>query len=149
MKRILCGVMPLILVFCLTACGENHPVNKVELLTNDYVIEHYTDIFPDYNDIETETYYVSWEGGLFTSVGPTEPGYRAVVSLKNDTEDLSNEYEWELVENPSFTLELINIPESQEWYECKQFEDDVFKCVNINYLYFNGTDTLVFDIRTN
>lgn len=148
MKKSLYGVILLVLVLGLTACGKSHPVNKVELVSGDYVVEHYTDNFPQFDNIETERYYVSWEGGLFTNIGPTEPGYRAVVSLNDNAAELVNTYEWELIDNPQFSLELLDIPESQEWYVCKQFEKDKIKLVNINYLYFNGTDTVVFDIHT-
>lgn len=148
MRKILCGILLFTLVCVLTACGENHPVNKVELISDNYVIEHYTDKFPEYDNIQTEIYYVSWEGGLFTNIGPTEPGYRAVISLNNNAKESVDEYDWEPTEAPQFTAELVNIPEGQEWYECKQFEEDKFKFVNVNYLYFNGTDTIVFDIHT-
>lgn len=148
MKRVSSVLLLFILVLGLTACGKSHPVNVVKLLTDNYVIDHYTDDFPTFSNIETEIYYVSWEGGLFGSVGPTEPGYRAVVSLDKDAIDQIDEYEWTEVEEPQFTLELIDIPENQEWYMCKQFEKDKFKSVNVNYMYYNGVDTVVFDVHT-
>ena len=147
MKKLLCVISCFLLLFGLTACGESHPVNKVKLVSDNYVINHYTEDFPQFSNVESEIYYVSWEGGLFSQVGPTEPGYRAVVALSDET-NIDKEYEWLLIEDPQFTLELIEVPENQEWYVCKDFEKDKFKLVNINYVYFNGTDTIVFDIHT-
>lgn len=147
MKKAISAAMILITVMGLTSC-KNHPVNKVEKLTDNYAVEHYTVAFPEYSNVESETYYVAWEGGLFSSPGPTEPGYRAVVTLEEDAEEIFSEYEWTAVEDPQFTLELIEVPQSEEWYMCKQFEKDSFQSVNVNYLYYNGTDTMVFDIHT-
>lgn len=147
MKRIIYALAAMLLVIGLTACGKRHPVNKVEL-SNDYAMEHYTNEFPQYDSLETEVYYVSWEGGFFTSVGPTEPGYRAVVVLADEALEAVSDYEWTLVDNPQLTMELIDVPSTAQWYECSKFTKDKLKLVNVNYLYFDGKDTIVFDIQT-
>ena len=149
MKKVLYVLSIMLLVIGLTACGKSHPVNKVEMASTEYVIEHYTNEFPQYNSFETEIYYTAWEGGIFTPIGPTEPGYRAVIILSDEVLETVSNYEWTLVDNPQLTMELIEVPSIEQWYECNQFVKDKFKFVKTNYLYFDGKDTIVFDIHTN
>ncbi|MGN0346676.1 MAG: hypothetical protein ACI4DU_05255 [Lachnospiraceae bacterium] len=148
-KKILCVLIVCLLAMGLTACSESKPVNKVELLSDEYVIEHYTIDFPQYNSIASEMYYVAWEGGLFIPTGPTEPGYRVIIELKDgECTNLLSEYEWTLVDNPELNVELIDVPESADWYECEQFNQDKFQYVNVNYAFFDGVDTIIFDVHT-
>ena len=128
--------------------GQGHPVDKVEELSDDYVIEHYTEDFPDFESLETEIYYTAWEGGIIRPIGPTEPGYRAVVKLSEDAAEILSKYEWTEAADPKFNEELIEVPQSEKWYECEQFEKDRFQLVFVNYLYFDGKDTVVFDVHT-
>lgn len=52
----------IILVLDLTACEKSHSVNTAGGLSDEYVIEHYTVDFPNYENLETEIYYVECDG---------------------------------------------------------------------------------------
>ena len=83
-KKILSVLVLAVSVMGFTACNKSKQVNKVELLSDEFVIEHYTEDFGEIEDVESEMYYVAWEGGRLDDIGPTEPGYRAVVTLSEE-----------------------------------------------------------------
>jgi len=153
MKKAFSILLSLVFIFSLASCAtKNKEIYRVEECDGSFVIENYTNEFSGFTEIKCEQYYTTWETTRsVTAIGPVEPGYRALLTLTEDkVNDMNDKYEWTEVSNPAFTFEIIEIgdKEGDTWYTCKSFEDDTFKTVAINNVYFNGKDTLVFDIQT-
>ncbi len=146
LRKHICLFAAFALLLCsLTAC-DNKPVKNVKTYENDYVIEHYTKDFPEYEKIEYEQ--IVWTAKYF-DIGPHEPRYRGVITLTEEAATaLREKYEWKEVSDPSFEFDLLDADQLGDgpWQRCQQFEKDVIKFVNVRQLYFDGR-VIVFDLQ--
>ena len=86
------------------------------------------------------------------SMGPTDPTYRGIITLSEEEgQKLLEEYEWEL--DDTYVLQNIGDIDTSylkccEWYTCNDFDSDIFKTVIVEYVYFNGKDTILFEVHS-
>ncbi|MBP5670498.1 MAG: hypothetical protein J6X14_09380 [Lachnospiraceae bacterium] len=146
LRKHICLFAAFALLLCsLTAC-DNKPVKNVKTYENDYVIEHYTKDFPEYEKIEYEQ--IVWTAKYF-DIGPHEPRYRGVITLTEEAAAaLREKYEWKEVSEPSIEFDALDVKDLGDgpWLTCEQFKKDAVKFVNVSGLYFDGR-VIIFDFQ--
>ena len=103
-----------------------------------------------YADIES-VYMVNKVMGMNMSMGPSDPRYRGVLTLKEEAgEDYFGAHTWKNYSGslPSF-VNIDTTPFSSDtWYEYDDVDFDFFQNCQINSFLFNGKDKILFDIST-
>ena len=135
----------------LGGCEEEY-VSEIVNKKDGYVMEHYTRGEDTYTDTEYEMIVNTIKShGIDVSIGPHEPRYKGVITLTQDkAEELLNAYEWEKTDKQEITFDKVEFSDTEhgEWYCSKAFEKDYFKLVNVNQAYFDGKNTILYDIQT-
>lgn len=141
----------LMILLCGCQATGGSPVEVVSYYQDDNLMKHYGNVYTNYTSVEYEQITVEWQdaSGRESSVGPNEPKYRGVIHLSAEqAEQLMGEYEWtESTPQVAFDSIEYDTSKSDNWYTSKDFHEDLFKNVVINYVYFNGTDTIIFEIQ--
>lgn len=145
-------IIAVILLLLLGGCKEE-VVRRVTRNDDDFVMEHYTNAKDAYKETEYEKITDSLEmRGFDVSIGPKEPEYRGMIRLTDEkAKELQDGYDWNKAEKVEIAFEQMEykIPEEGEWYVSKAFEHDYFKLVSVYDAYFDGKNTILYDIRTN
>ena len=147
MKKILRNIaitVTLISAMLMTSC-KNEPIRNVDLFTDDYVIEHYTQGVDDYESTEYERIVITYK---YFDIGPHEPQYRGIIYLTDEeAAELMEKYEWTEVQAVDFEFEEVDAGDLDgPWYTCNDFKKDTFTTVNVYSAVFNG-EAIVFDIH--
>ena len=144
-KTMISALMILTIAPAITSC-KNEPIRNVDLYTDDFVIEHYTQGIDDYESTEYERIVYTLK---YFDLGPHEPRYRGVIYLTEDeAAELNAKYEWTEVLNVEFEFDEVDIGDVEgPWYTCNEFQKDTFTTVNVHSAVFNG-EAIVFDIQT-
>ena len=140
----------LLSIFVLSACARQ----QVELIDsyNDKVFtnKYLKDV--DVKDCEYEMVRIGYGPRGDLSLGPTDPRYRGIIHVSDDVaKELFDSYEWwEVTEHDDINLGNINLPDmdADRWYTSSGFVQENLFMVHTQYLYFNGKDTIIFDVQT-
>lgn len=148
-KNILLVLFCLVVMLC--GCGKAKPVEVISYYQDDRLMEHYGNTYTSYGSVEYEQITVEWQdaSGRESFVGPYEPKYRGIIYLSTEQAGLlMKSYEWSEA-TPQIVFDSIkyDISDSNIWYTSKDFENDLFTKVAINYVSFNGTDAIIFEIQ--
>lgn len=152
-KKIILFVLPFIIFLPLFACS-GEPEEQITHSTSTELIKKLSgDDLKGIKSCEYETVRLAYKMfGKNFSMGPTDPSYRGIITLSEEEgENLFNQYNW--LWNDSFVLQDIgeidtSYLQGNKWYYSNDFNVKVFPTVIVNYIYFNGKDTIIFDVSS-
>ena len=131
---------------------EEIPITEITCRKDAFVMEHYTKAADAYTDTEYERVLQTIKvRGMDMSIGPHEPEYRGMFLLTDEkAKEIQDKYDWNKAETLEITFEKMEykIPEEAEWYVSWEFAHDYFKLVSVKQIYFDGKNTILYDIQT-
>ncbi len=152
-KKIIIFILPFIIILPLFACSVE-PEEQITHSTSTELIKNLSgDDLKGIKTCEYETIRLAYKMfGKNFSMGPTDPSYRGIITLSEEEgENLFNQYNW--LWDDTFVLQDIgeidtSYLQGNKWYYCNDFNVKVFPTVIVNYIYFNGKDTIIFDVSS-
>lgn len=131
---------------------EEIPITEITCRKDAFVMEHYTKAADAYTDTEYERVLQTIKvRGMNMSMGPHEPEYRGMILLTDEkAKEIRDKYDWNKAETVEITFEKMEykIPEDTEWYVAGGFAHDYFTLVSVKQVYFDGKNTIIYDIQT-
>ena len=152
-KKIILFVLPFIIFLPLFACSVEPKEQITHSTSTELIINLSGDDLKGIKSCEYETIRLAYRMfGKNFSMGPTDPSYRGIITLSEEEgENLFNQYNW--LWDDTFVLQDIgeidtSYLQGNKWYYCNDFNVKVFPTVIVNYIYFNGKDTIIFDVSS-
>ncbi len=151
-NKISCFILSIILFFSLSACSAD-PQEIITTGSGTAFIKKITEDLDDVKGCKYETIRVAYTMfGKNFSMGPTDPSYRGIITLSEEEgERIFKEYNWLLDDTftPDGMSEIdTSYLQGEEWYYCNDFDVHTFPTVIVNYVRFNGKDTIVFYVSS-
>lgn len=152
-KKIIIFILSFIIFLPLFACSVE-PEEQITHSTSTELIKKLSgDDLKGIKSCEYETIRLAYKMfGKNFSMGPTDPSYRGIITLSEEEgENLFNQYNW--LCDDTFVLQDIgeidtSYLQGNKWYYCNDFNVKDFPTVIVNYIYFNGKDTIIFDVSS-
>ena len=151
-NKISCFILSILLLFSLSACSGD-PQEIITTGSGTAFIKNLTEDLEGITGCEYETIRVAYKMfGRNFSMGPTDSSYRGIITLSEEEgEKIFKEYNWLL--DDTFSADGMSeidtsYLQGEDWYYCYGFEVHTFPTVIINYVRFNGKDTIVFDVES-
>ncbi len=153
MKRITVVVLAFMMLctILLTGCnGKTAEETQYPMLKSKLELYFTAPDMVGVTDFES-VYLVNKVMGMNMSMGPSDPRYRGIITLKEEAgEDYFNAHTWKPYTGslPSFVNIDTSPLYSDTWYEYDDVDFDFFQSCQVNLFLFNGKDKIIFDIST-